>query len=75
MLPHSPQPDATTMACMEVRGGNTRTEEQLAAQGLDIWVLSIPYQSDPTNASAPNQSMRLIRLEPKMYIPSLAGTG
>ncbi|MCA9273797.1 MAG: serine/threonine-protein phosphatase [Phycisphaerales bacterium] len=51
MLPHSPQPDATTMACMEVRGGNTRTEEQLAAQGLDIWVLSIPYQSDPTNAS------------------------
>ncbi len=45
MRPEEDSHEASSMRCMEIRGGSRAVEEALVAPGLDEWVYSRPYES------------------------------
>ena len=46
MKPAPSEPEAYTMRCMEIWGGNRAEESAISTPGLDIWVFSEPYHAD-----------------------------
>ncbi len=42
------RPNATTIQCMEVWGGNQAVSTAVEVAGLDTWILSQPYEGDRT---------------------------
>ncbi len=52
MPPPEPTPEAHTMQCMEVWGGNRDVETAVSTQGLDAWVVSHPFAGENPETDA-----------------------
>jgi phosphoserine phosphatase RsbU/P len=43
--PHMPEPTTTSIACLEVWGGNEPIDTRLSVPGMDVFVFAVPYDN------------------------------
>ena len=67
--------EATTMQCMEIRGGNRAVEHSLQTPGLDLWIFSEPYHGEKAGGDVHYVSLCGGGIITRLIIADVSGHG